>query len=127
MANRGRFFRNTVDSEQSEKIKDIVKNKVGQKLGEYSLSKQFTLDILAQKVDKQGRKIALKEVNRLANLFTPKILKYEKDKYRLDEGFEDRELKKCKNQFKYFIKTYTNVLDHNKYNWSVIQKQAKEA
>jgi hypothetical protein len=126
MTNRGRFFRNTLNAEQSEKIKSIVQSKVGQKLGEYSLSKQFTLDILAQKVDKQGRQIALKEVNRLANLFSPKILKYEKDKYKFDEGFEDRELKKFKNQFKYFIKTYTNVLDHNKYNWNVIQKQAKE-
>ncbi len=126
MANRGRFFRGTVNAEQSEEIKDIVRNKVGQKLREYTLSKQFILDMLTHDMDKQGRKIALKEVNRLANKFTPKILKYERDKYGVDEDFENRELKKCKNQFKYFIKTYTNVLNHKKYNWNAIQKQAKE-
>jgi len=105
------IFKN-LPTEQHEKLKKRVSARVGVKLGEYTQSKSYTLDVLANRVDKQGRKIALAEVDVMSKELAAHFKVIE-------------EPNRVRNQFKAFVKSDTGVLS-NRYNWGAIQRKAQE-
>jgi len=104
------IFKN-LPTEQHEKLKKKVSTRVGVKLGEYTQSKSYTLDVLANRVDKQGRKIALAEVDVMSKEAAAHTTQGDPNRVR--------------NQFKAFVKSDTGVLS-NRYNWGAIQRKARE-
>lgn len=104
------IFKN-LPTEKHEKLKKRVSARVGKRLGEYTQSKQYTLDVIANRTNQQGRKIALAEVDVMS----------EEAANHTTQGDPNR----VRNQFKAFVKSDTEVLS-NRYNWSAIQRKAKE-
>jgi len=105
------IFKN-LPTEKHEKLKEAVSIRVGKKLGEYAQSPEYTLDLIANRVNKQGRKIALAEVDVMSKEVASHTLQGDPNKVR--------------NQFKAFVKSDTGVLSH-RYNWGAIQNNAKES
>jgi hypothetical protein len=105
------IFKN-LPTDQHENLKKIVSNRVGQKLREYTRSRDYTFDVIANRVNKQGRKIALAEVNNISLQVAASTIK----------GDPNKVIK----QFKAFVKSDTGVLS-DRYNWNVLQHKAEEA
>jgi hypothetical protein len=104
------IFKN-LPTDKHEWLKEAVSARVGKKLGEYAQSRSYILDVLANRVDKQGRKIALAEVDVMSK----------EAALHTTQGDPNR----VRNQFKAFVKSDTAVL-RNRYNWGVIQRNARE-
>jgi hypothetical protein len=103
------IFKN-LPTDQHENLKKIVSNRVGQKLREYTRSRDYTFDVIANRVNKQGRKIALAEVNNISLQVAASTIK----------GDPNKVIK----QFKAFVKSDTGVLS-DRYNWNVLQRRHK--
>ena len=104
------IFKN-LPTEKHEKLKKIVSARVGKRLGEYTQSKPYILDVIANRTNQQGRKIALAEVD----VMSKEVAKH------TTQGDPTR----VRNQFKAFVKSDTGVLS-NRYDWSAIQHKAEE-
>jgi len=97
-------------TETQEALRATCNAKVSDALVEYTQTNQYLLDTIANTRDAKGKKIAQKTINCWANEVAETQI-----------HLTDQQKKKVKNQFKYFVKTYTNVLK-GRYNWTAINK-----
>ena len=91
---------------------DTCNAKVSRALVEYTKTNQYLLDTIANTRDAKGKKIAQKAINAWANEVAETR----------QSNLTDKQKKKVKNQFKYFVRQYTSVFT-GRYNWTVIEKK----
>jgi len=102
----------TLPTKTHQKLKKKVYDRVGKKLAQYTQSKNYTFDVIANRTNQQGRKIALAEVDVMSKEAAAHTTQGDP--------------RGVRNQFKAFVKSDTRVISH-RYDWHVIQRMAGKA
>lgn len=108
------IFKN-LPTDQHERLKNLVANKVGKLLGAYTQTPQYTFDLIAGKRNEVAYKLALREVNEISK--------------QVAKSTTQGDPKQVKNQFKAFVRSDTRILA-KRYDWraiKLVQKTVEEA
>ena len=111
----------TLPTEKQEILKRSLNGHASSELYVYVKSKPYILDCIANTRNEKAVKLVRKKVYATGKEFVEKLT------YTDGTIASKEDKKKYYNQFKYFVKTYTNLTNNGRYNWQAIEKNAEEA